>query len=279
MPAQRLRSQRWRELLQQVCQRNGGVEIAVNRGDAATRGVSDLMWRVRLLSVGDADMVVEQPAAAGRPVRFDPGTPLVGVVSVGQNRWVFHSEVLPSLTLGGAPAGLRLSLPQSLERCMRRDFLRVSTAQLRLPEVECWILLDPTTVGPAEAANRQRIMDLQHGLVSRGASESDLLPEVGAKFSARLMNIGGGGVGLLVGRADAGVALQAKLLWLRINLMPDIPAPLAVTARVAHSHLDSAQDLHVGAAFNFEFNPSHRLFVVEQITRYANLVQGARRAA
>ncbi len=58
-------------------------------------------------------------------------------------------------------------------------------------------LLEPSTVIAAETANRHRILDRKPG------TPDDLLPEVGPAFSAKLMNIGGGGVGLLVTRDEA----------------------------------------------------------------------------
>lgn len=282
MPANRSRTERWRELMEQIAARGGGLEFSVERERIPDHAPPpDLMWRVRLFSVSDTDMVVEQPGAAGRGVSFAPGTPLVGVMSVGQNRWMFHTRVLTAVVgTPGRPGSLRLVMPDKMERCVRREFLRISTAELRLPEVECWPLLEPASVVAAEAANRERILDLQRPLVRmRDSFVDDLLPEVGPKFSAKLVNVGGGGVGLLVEKEDASAASKCRLIWLRVHMKPEIPAPIGLTAKIVHTHLDSAQNLYVGAAFDFDFNPAHREFVVDQITRYANLIQMARRAA
>jgi len=242
---------------------------------------ADLVWRVRLFMVSDTELTVEQPSAAGRAVSIEPGVPLIAVMSVGQNRWMFHTRVLSgSGAAPGRPATLRLATPERVERCARREFLRISTAELHLPGVECWPLLEPASVVAAEAANRDRIRQLRES-PARLADDlpDDLLPEVGPKFAASLMNIGGGGVGLLVRRDDAQAAGRSRLLWTRVNLMPHIAAPLAMTAKVVHTHIDSAQNLYLGAAFEFGFNQSHREFVVDQITAYVNRVQALRRAA
>ncbi|CAG0950531.1 hypothetical protein PHYC_00176 [Phycisphaerales bacterium] len=269
--------------MEQIAARGGGIEISVERGKSES-GIAptDLMWRVRVYSVTDDDMVVEQPGAAGRGVQIAPGTPLVGVMSVGQNRWMFHSRVLGAsgVTGPGRLGTLKLAMPEKMERCIRREFLRISTAELRLPDVECWPLLEPASVVAAEAANRERILDLQRPLVRmRDAFVDDLLPEVGPKFGAKLVNVGGGGVGLLVMKDEAAAATKCRLIWLRVHMKPEIPAPMAMTAKIVHTHLDSSQNLYVGAAFDFDFNPTHREFVIDQIARYANLVQMARKAA
>ena len=110
-------------------------------------------------------------------------------------------------------------------------------------------------------------------LASEDLAEPIVLPEVGPKFSARLVNVGGGGAGLVLDRSESAANERARLFWLRINLTPQIPAPIAVTARMVHTHLDSAQNLYAGMAFDFGFNPSHRQFVVEQICGYVTALQ------
>jgi hypothetical protein len=281
MPANRSRTDRWRDSLHQIAQRGGGLEFSVARqGPSDT---PDLVWRVRLLAVGNKELVLENPYAMGQMVKFEEGTQLVGVMSVGQNRWMFHTQVLGTSTPAEFPRinGLRFTAPETVERCARRDFLRISTATLNLPQVECWPLLDPTSVTPAEVANRAAILQLQSGESAPSQhQDSILLPEVGPPFTAQLMNIGGGGLGLMIGKNEAVAAERSRLIWMRLNLTPHIAAPIAITGRVVHTHLDSAQNLYAGVAFEFAFNPAHKDFVISQVTRYVNQVQAtARRAA
>lgn len=275
MPANRSRTERWRMLLEQIAMRGGGIEFSVARPGHADTASTDVMWRVRLMRVGDDELIVEQPAAVGRGMSLDAGLPIVAVMTVGQNRWMFHSRTLGpgGPVVGGRQIGLRLAAPEKVDRCSRRDFLRIPTASLRLPRVECYPLLEPSSVIAAETANRHRILDRKPG------TPDDLLPEVGPAFSAKLMNIGGGGVGLLVTRDEAAAASHAKLLWLRIDLTPDIPAPIAITAKQAHAHIDSEQNLYLGLAFEFAFNPDHREFVVDQISRYVQRLTDSGRVA
>jgi hypothetical protein len=66
---------------------------------------------------------------------------------------------------------------------------------------------------------------------------------------------------------------------MRIDLRPTIPAPLSLVGKIVHTHIDSAQNVYAGVAFEFAFNPQHRDFVVAQVERYINTLQAKRKAA
>jgi hypothetical protein len=280
MPASRSRTERWKDGLYQVFERGGVLELAVEHADSASSS-PDVLWRVKLLRVSETELMVERPAAAGRAISLPVGTTLKVVMSIGQNRWMFNSKVVaecPSpAPLHGA---LRISMPIDVQRCQRREHARVATTSLQLPKVECWPLLDPASVAAAETANRALILELNR---TRGAYENArpwVMPEVGPSFSATLLNISGGGLGLMVDRSEARGIGRSPLMWMRVDLRPEIPAPLAMTARIAHTHLDPEQNVRLGIAFDFTFNPAHRDFVVSQIGAFVDrLVRGDRAAA
>lgn len=294
MPASRSRTERWRECLDQIGERGGGLELSIDRDQSPapaesppTSGPVDLVWRVRLSSTTDDEIIVEQPTAMGQSIRLDAGTRVIVGIAIGQNRWMFKTAILSADPPGPGrgPALLRLRMPTQVERCQRRTFYRMSTAELHLPKVQCWPLLDPTSVTAAEVANRAQIMDLLSDAAAGSAPAPDaeplVLPEVGPPFRGKLVNIGGGGAGLVVERGESTGPDRSRLLWLRLNLTPQIPAPIAMTARIAHMHLDSGQNLYLGLAFDFSFHPAHREFVVGQICRYVlndQHKQAARRA-
>lgn len=288
MPASRSRTERWRDCLRQVFERDGGLELALPSGDEGRNGFAggkNLVWRVRIAALTEDEIHVEKPSAVGHAIEFPPGLAIVAVMAIGQNRWMFHTRALGPLgTPGprrGAPASiLRLAMPEQVERCQRRNFYRISTAEVALPRVECWALLDPSSVVVAEVANRALIHDLSGADItgapphSAGLSDDPLvLPEVGPKFSARLMNLGGGGAGLVIDRNDSSALERSRLFWLRIDLTPHIAAPIAVTTRLAHTRLDSSMNIHAGMAFEFTFHPTHKQFVVDQISRYVGALQ------
>ncbi len=274
MPASRSRTERWRDSLAKIHERGGGLELTLDRGPNAQGG--DLVWRVRLLDIGPDTLRVEHPGAMGMPFPVKQGARLIGILAVGQNRWMFHTRIL-AIAGQGSQATLEIETPSGVERCMRRTFDRIRTAAVNLPPVECWSLLDPATGRAAEIACRTQLLDLQDddilGIGETGAHEPPLLPDVGNRYNAELANIGGGGVGLRFSKQQAPALDARRCFWLRLDLRPVVAAPVAVTARMAHTHLDSTQSVYAGMAFDFQHHPEHKTFVLEQIRRYFDLTQ------
>lgn len=254
--------------------------MAQNASEPA--GAQHLIWRVRLLNLTDDEIVVEQPVALGQAIEIGSGIEMIVVLSIGQNRWMFSTKTLGSLALGMAdrkPVGaLRLRMPQTVQRCQRRNHYRVETASLSLPVVELWPLLDPKSVLVAERAyeiqyeidqNRAHAMDAAPPAFDYDA----VMPEVGPKFHASLLNLGGGGLGLRVSPNDSQVLSRHKVLWVRFALPPVLHTPICATGKVVHTHIESNHDTYAGVAFDFSFNPSHQRFVVDQICRYIAVQQ------
>ncbi len=264
MPANRSRTDRWRNCLWQIYERSGAIEISLARPDDPEAVGRDLIWRVKILHLDDDKIVVNHPAAFGRSMPIEPGTRLVGAMSVGQNRWMFQTQSIEA----GDARSLHLAMPEKVERCPRRSYYRVSTAAVELPDVACWPLLDPSTVVAAEVANEAYARDMLCHRRDPSFPEpgpEHLLPEVGPGFGAKLVNISGGGLGLVVSPQEASGLDRARFLWMRVNLGPDMPSPIALSGRIVHTHMDSAQSVHVGLAFEFGFNPAHREFVIAQV--------------
>ncbi|MHC4275299.1 MAG: PilZ domain-containing protein [Planctomycetota bacterium] len=283
MPAHRSRTSGWRRCLQQVHERRGALDIAVVRDPEHDNGDSrHLIWRVRLVALTKEEILVERPTTLGQVIQLDPGIELVAILAVGQNRWMFSTSNLGLTQHGGrdhrAITAMRLAMPQHVERCQRRNYYRIETATLNLPEVEVWPLLDPKSVIVAE-----RAVELQGNLERGGArgpagpgpvdDAETTMPEVGPKFAATLLNIGGGGVGLRVRPQDAQALTRHKLFWLRFSLPPELATPICATGKLAHTNVDSTQHTYAGMAFDFSFNPGHQRFVVEQICRYITAMQ------
>src|SRR5688572_19490051 len=122
---------------------------------------ANILWRVRLLKMAEDAIFVEQPMTLGQPIDLQKGIGLVVILTIGQNRWMFRTSNIGIVAFnqGGGRLGdrptfaLRLAMPKVVERCQRRASYRVSTASLRLPDVDAWPLLDPSTVLLAERAN------------------------------------------------------------------------------------------------------------------------------
>ncbi len=296
MPARRSRTENWRESLLQLQERNGALEISVGGPDAEAADDpsvrKNLVWRVRILQIRENEILVEQPVVLRKHIAIDPGVELVGVIAIGPNRWMFKTKNLglAMFPLNGShdvPA-LRLEAPTTVERCQRRNFYRVPTVGLVLPPCECFPLLDPASVVPAQAANRAEILERQNaadaaghapavvariGPGARPGGDAMLVPEVGPPFPATLVNLGGGGVGLLIEPEHATSINRYKLFWTRIDLGEELGAPLCAVAKLAHLHLDTSKRTYAGMAFDFSADPRHEQFVVSQILRYVAHLQ------
>jgi hypothetical protein len=287
VPAHRSRTSGWRRCLKQVHERNGALEIAVVRGEPDGHGDGHhLIWRVRLVALTDAEILVEQPMALGRVIHLEPGVELVAILSVGQNRWMFATKNLGPIQHRGRDrrtiTALRLIMPRSVERCQRRNYYRMETTALNLPQVEAWPLLDPKSGIVAERANELQFEQDRGGTPGPvdnvpGADPDTTMPEVGPKFTATLLNLGGGGLGLRVKPQDAHALGRHKLFWLRFSLPPELTTPICATGKLAHTTVDSTQHTYAGFAFDFSFNPGHQRLVVEQICRYITIMQQQRR--
>jgi c-di-GMP-binding flagellar brake protein YcgR len=289
VPAHRSRTSGWRRCLQQVHERRGALEIAVVRGQADEDGDGrHLIWRVRLVDLLDREILVEQPTTLGQVIQLKPGIELVAIMAVGQNRWMFTTTNLGLTPHHGRDrrtiTAMRLAMPQSVERCQRRNYYRMETARLSLPEVEIWPLLEPKSVVVAERAIELQLERARGeagtavGPEPTGDAEATM-PEVGPKFTATLLNIGGGGVGLRVRPADAQTLARYKLFWLRFSLPPEMTTPICATGKLVHTSVDSTQHTYAGFAFDFSFNPGHQRLVVEQICRYITAMQRQANAA
>lgn len=283
MPATRSRTENWRQSLQDLYQKNGALEITLpQHAENANAGAGEntsLIWRVRVMGLSDSEIVIEQPMALGHAIRLQPDIQLVGLISIGQNRWMFKTNNLgeTDITAAGGRTlrGYRLTMPEKVERCQRRNFYRISTVGLTLPQVEVYPLMDPASAIIAETSNRCQILDLIESEAGLGPPKpaANVMPEVGPMTQATLVNIGGGGVGLLFDHSETSRLNSATMYWLRINLQPQVPAPLGVCARLKHTHIDSAQRVYTGMSFEFGHSPNHHKFVVDQLLRYVAQVQ------
>ncbi|MDZ4756243.1 MAG: hypothetical protein SGJ11_17340 [Phycisphaerae bacterium] len=276
MPASRSRTHEWRRSLQQTLERGGAIEIAIAHPEAhgqepmAHMSGGDIVWRVRIVSLSDDEMVVEQPSALGLPIEFTSGIHLVGAIAIGQNRWTFRSmHIAPAELRGPRPVrAMRICMPTTVERSIRR-VLRVDTAALQLPHMEMWPLLDPRSVIVAERWNEVVFEASLLGEVKPLPADTEsMMPTVGPRFGATLMNLGGGGVGLRVEPEDTVQLTRHRTFWMRLDLRPEIDVPICATGKVVHTHIDSSMRTYAGVQFDFSFHPTHEHFVAEQIRRY-----------
>lgn len=274
MPAHRSRTTGWRRCLQQLLEHNGTLQIALAPNGPTGR---DFVWTASLLELSDGEILVEMPTAAGEPLPLEAGIQLLGIMAIGQNRWMFRTRCLGRVDYkfkGRHCIAMRLTMPETVERCQRRRDYRISTDTLSLPEVTAWPLLDPRSVVlPERMCQLRSEQFLQGDKQVQPVNEKDVMPDVGPPISATLVNIGGGGVGLQVNNGESTGVGRHRLHWLKFQLPhTDVP-PLFVTAKLMHWHLEAGGSTYMGMMFDFSFNPSHRKFVVQQITRAVAIQQ------
>ena len=274
MPAQRSRTTGWRRCLQQLVDHNGSLQVAIAPNDPAGH---DFVWRAKLISTNETEIFVEMPTAAGEPLPLQEGVHLIGIIAIGQNRWMFRTTCLGNTvhrSNGRDGYGLKLKMPTSVERCQRRRDYRITTDTLELPTVLSWPLLDPRSVVLPERMCQLRIERHYSGAnVLNSIEEKDVMPDTGPSFGATLVNIGGGGVGLQVPPGESSGLGRHRLHWLRFPLPGSDGPHLCVTAKLMHWHLEAGGSTYMGMMFDFSFNPSHRRFVTQQITRAVAIQQ------
>jgi len=278
VPANRSRTMQWRRCLQQIHERSGAIEIAVAHADHASPSRSHLVWRVRIIGLNENEIIVEQPAALGQVIRFRTDIAIVAVITVGQNRWMFSTTNLgltePKTRAGKrVPGGMRLRMPTSVQRCQRRNHYRIQTASLHFPAADLWPLLDPKSVVLAERANELDFQRMDGGLdldadATPTPDSPEIMPEVGPRLDALMLNLGGGGMGLRIPPEHAQVLSRHKLFFLRVALAPELRTPICASAKLAHTHMLSDHHIYAGMAFDFSFNAGHQRYLVEQISRY-----------
>ena len=79
--------------------------------------------------------------------------------------------------------------------------------------------------------------------------------------------------GTMVDKAHAQAATSKPLWWVRLDLRPDIPAPIAMMCRLSHRHVDSTQGLYCGLAFELAHSADQRQFIIELFARYTDELQ------
>ncbi|MGA0285659.1 MAG: hypothetical protein ACO3YY_01425 [Phycisphaerales bacterium] len=278
MPAFRSRTLHWRRNLEQLARRGGALEVAIapasdvaDSSDPPSTGPlpADFVWRLRIASTSEDRIELELPEMLHRSVPVREGTTVVAAIVVGPNRWMFRSRVVASvdaMSIGASPGTFQIEMPEKVARTRRRH-LRVDSASLALPTVRLWPLLDLASVRPAQRALALTAEAIGRGerVVDRTWEDESVRPTLGPEFGATLMNIGGGGAGLRLEPSDAAAIASHRHFWMEIDLRPESALPLCVTARIAHTHLESTGATYAGVAFDFTADAEHAKLVGRQV--------------
>jgi c-di-GMP-binding flagellar brake protein YcgR len=274
----------WQLSLQKLALRNGVMELEPADAKPApqahvvvdetgeAQAAQTLSWRVRLLKLDGQSVIIERPTSAHQPVVIKPGDAVTGTMLEGSTRWSLSMVVIEQLPfkLNGAQSivALRLSWPKQVTNAQRREFFRVDTAGAIIPPLTIWKLADP-----ASCVEFERYNELVHKM--RGRSENipkPHFPQIADPFSARLIDLSGGGLCVSVARTLKTTLDEKPMLWLQLTL-PEAVEPYYAAARIAHTHIESALVMQLGLSFSFEHNPPHKRFMVDEMCRFANKLQ------
>jgi len=273
MPAKRSRTLRWRDCLEEIHARGGSIDVAIARDDED--GPSrQLVWRVNLLGLGRDELVIEEPATMGTPIRLRDGIELVGIMSIGQNRWTFRTENLgrteTALNAHRTVRAYRLRMPTRVTRTQRRDYYRLAVAGLDLPAVELWPLNDPRSTLVAERLMAEASRAVQRGEepVLPDLNDPTVRPDMGPPFDGTLLNVGGGGIGIRIPPEHSQIVNRHRLFWMRLDMPGALAVPILATAKLVHTHLQNDHSIYGGLSFDFSQNPDHQALVVDEICRF-----------
>ena len=88
--------ERWKDYLERLPERGCDRDRRPFQRDPAGSGPPDPGRRLAgaVVACNARSLVVEQPGAPGKQLAIDPGTPLIAAMTVGQNRWMFHTRVV-----------------------------------------------------------------------------------------------------------------------------------------------------------------------------------------
>jgi c-di-GMP-binding flagellar brake protein YcgR len=246
--AQEITQEVWVAALERSEARNAPVELQRLAPDG--RDEFAPMLKSRMLGLDQTQMVIEEPSGNVAAEMLQPGAPVMLYIVEGDDRWEFETHVLETtrfaLNASVRVQALRLASPKSASKAQRRDFYRVNTAGVVDQPVQV------TAAIPHSQGDTEEIIELE----------------------GRLVNIGGGGMGLTVNENAARRMLRAKKIHCRVTL-PTLNHPLEVNVRVAHSQQE-ARDIHyMGLQFVFQ-RPAARDQVADKLCYFAAWLQRQR---
>ena len=240
----------WQAALLGVAGEEGLVEVAAMNH---TTGQTDGGWhRTRLAAIEQGAIVVQRPSSAATRAALVPGRHVCLMFAAGPNRWTLYSRVegftLRPINDHTRLACLVLQWPREVSTVQRRAFFRAATASLDLPDVHLQPLIDDASAQAADLPARAR-----------------------QPLRAQLVNISGGGLGLVVDHSAAPAA--NRFLDYRCTLqLPTHDAPLELTVRHVHLRRNANETLYLGVMFVFDDLVQQR-HVADTICRFTTALQ------
>jgi c-di-GMP-binding flagellar brake protein YcgR len=193
-------------LLTEACDRNVAADLHFD-GEAGARVTA----RVRLLRLEPELILTDRPQLMGKPVVFRPRQPVLVHFPLRGSRYAFRTQVARChcpvrLNATQQVAGMALAMPSEVREQQRRSDFRLSLAGCETIQAEVHL-------GSPEGG---------------GSAPIDAL-----RFSARLINISGGGVSLLVDAQEAGKWRLGDTFFVSFCL-PDVEGEFRMVVELRH---------------------------------------------
>ena len=194
------------DLLTEACNRNAAAELHFD-GEEGARVTA----RVRLLRLEPELVLTDRPQSMGKPMVLKPRQPMLVHFPLGGVRYAFRTRVVRChcpvrLNATQQVAGIALAMPSEvLEQQRRADF--------RLSLSGCEVIQAEVHFGSPEGG---------------GSAPIDAL-----RFSTRLINISGGGVGLLVDAQEVRKWILRDTFFVSFCL-PDVEGEFRMMAELQH---------------------------------------------
>lgn len=209
-------------------------------------------FRTRVINAGDNGMVLQRPLQAEAAGCFHPRAIVsVLVIDAEGQRWELISRVQRSMKVklnekSDTPA-LLLNFPHELRSGQRRSFYRVAT---RASELDSILLV------PQDCEHRDGVPEKQQV----------------KSFNAALLNISGGGAGVLAPPEMREQLSRTRYYTCRITL-PVLGFPMMIPICIVHREILEDGQTYLGLAFDFDDDRGDRDRIVDEVCRFATHLQ------
>ena len=240
-------STQWKDIALHILERNGAVSLSPLSMEDPNHS-DELTFGSRLLDLSDRHLVVEVPNAAIAKQQFQTGA-RVYVVMVQRATRVelcceIRDRVKVAINANVQTIGYELSLPIHVGSAQRREYYRAHVTALRIKPVK-FIPMDPVLKHP------------MHELA----------------FTGNMVNISGGGMGVIVHKEHVPILRDSKFFDCDIQLpMDKEQIKFSIQCQSMHSTAGRKGDVYVGLEFVIT-DPAHKREIVDKLVKYTTYVQ------
>lgn len=256
--AQHIEPSLWKSALRDMAECNACVSLCGLLGVSGE--ACGLTHQVRVLAVNAAGIVFDRPERMDVGVYFTPGTRIRVLIAHRNQDWEFQTAVHElqqyELSERMAVRAMTLHWPQTVRTAQKRSYFRVNISGIQLLPVSITPIIEQEDSGLVfvsgdEAANPSVIGHIHaHDEGDHAAVRVARAPAKVQTVHARLQNLSGGGMGVVLPQKFSRVVMSAERFNCVLTL-PQLPKALVVQARVVQNLLQDDGTLYLGLAFDF----------------------------